>query len=224
MKKKETGADPTRCAAHTSSKVTNEDAAAILSRRDFLIASALAGCGLAIGGAGCPASAPQKVSEPVVTDDTVYEEVPAEAVGENRSSRLDQTKSEEKGEYDDLYPVELMNRAERSIEDMRTRLAGILTLYEETTDDYARDCYKGNIETMRTHLKACEEAYSRLRQAAAQNDLDGARRYYGEIELASKEFSYAASNADYCYSGYGTDVCLQPMMCLEYEDPQVCLW
>ena len=82
------------------------DAAAILSRRDFLVASALASCGLALTCGGCLTSAPQKVKGPAFTDDTVYEDGSVEPVEEALTTKLGPLKGEEQGEYDDLYPVE----------------------------------------------------------------------------------------------------------------------
>ena len=208
-------------------RCTTEDAAAILSRRDFLIASTLAGCGLAIAGSGCPASAPQKVKDPAFTDDTVYEDGLVEPV-EPETSKLGSPTKELPGDYDDLYPVELINRADKSMEEMRTQLAGHLGVYESSTDEGVRECLVPNIDSMRQYLSEGETAYGELRRAAAQNDLDTARQRYGDIVRLREEFSYSSSNADYCNYDQGqiclSEICLQPMICLEYDDPQVCLW
>ena len=232
MKTSPTKPSPKAGDSARQTRSTTEDAAAILSRRDFLIASALAGCGLAVVGSGCPASAPQKVKEPAVTDDTVYEDGPVEPVEEAESTQLGRPGKEERGEYDDLYPVELMSRAETALEAMRAQLAGHVEYYENATDDWIRECIAPNLDSMRQYLAECEKAYAALRRAAAQNDLDTARRRYGEFVVKHQEFSYHSSNADYCRYDEGqiclseiclSDICLEPVICLDYEEPQICL-
>ena len=186
------------------------DSAAILTRRAFLIGSALSGIGLSMGVSACarpPEPQPCLKPSPPIEDHVALDPM-VETI---------RTMDNE----------ELLVWAESSVEQQRELLEVVLDMTiraREEQDAPALQCLSETLAGIRGLVRASESSLVALRAAITRGDVDEARHQAAVVMIADEKVRALYYQAETC-SYEEPETCLSPQICLSIEPdpPQVCL-